>query len=237
MKISTMFIIGICLVTLGSLTAFNYQLKKVYLSGEYKSRFTDMSFTPVKGIENIDIHAANLLGVQIEQGDKEGVWINRRVKNNVVFNVNRDTLIMDLTPDSRAQSERAWKGEVIVITKKLNAVVTSSYFSNKLSESYPGVGSSVKGYQSDNFYVQLCQNVNISLNGMQLHTLHAIVGDKVKGGAELILSGDNQIDTAQLDVPGKSSLTLLDPKIVKTNYNLSDSAAVSLSGKMIKMIK
>lgn len=137
MKISTIFIIIVCLVTLCSLTAYNYQMKKVYLSGDYKSRFIDMSFTPVKGIENIDIQSANLLGIQIEQGEKEGIWINKRVENNVVFKANGHRLILGLTTISRMQDDRVWEGEVIVITKKLNTVVTSPYFSNKRSETYP----------------------------------------------------------------------------------------------------
>ena len=232
-----MLIILVCLVTLGSLTAYNYQLKKVYLSGSYKSRFKDMSFTPVKGIENIDIQAANLLGVQIEQGEKEGIWINRRVKDNVVFKVNQHTLILDLTSSSKSQDEREWEGEVIVITKKLNSIATTPYFSAKRSELYSALSSSVKGYQADHMDVQICQNVSFSLDDMKLNTLHAVVGNKAKGGAELVLSAKNKINNAQLDIPGKSTLTLQDPQIVKTNYNLSDSASVSLSGKMIKLIK
>jgi len=72
---------------------------------------------------------------------------------------------------------------------------------------------------------------------MEMQTFNAIVGSKTSKDAELTLSSDTKINNATLNVPGNSKLTLMDPKIVKTNYLLSDSATVSLNGKVVQMIK
>jgi len=237
MKTSTILITIGFLFTLGCLTAFNYGMKESYLAGTYKSRFKDMDFTPAKGIENIDLQSANLLGAGIEYGEKEGVWIGKGVKNNILLEIKQHTLTLDLTAKSKMEGYRVWNNDIIIVTKTLNSVVAVPYFKNKNSEGMPDEGTSLKGFHQDHLDLQIGQSVSITLNDLQLNTLKATVGDKLKGGAKLVLSSNIKINTAVINVPGASSLLLLGPEIIKASYSLSDSATVSLFGKTVKMIK
>lgn len=236
MKTSTMIIITAVVIIMGCLTAFNYNLKGEYLSGEYKSRFKNMDFTSLKGIEKLDIQHANLLGVLIEQGDKEGVWINRDIIDQVHYKVNAQVLTLR-ADQGETDGFVAQRGGVIIVTKMLNTVKTSPY--TKESKGYfRGPGEiSINGYQLDRLDLEVGKDVRVSLNNMKLNSLHAAVGDKAHGRAELLISADTKINTAQMDLPGASRLTLLNPTIVKATYNICDSATVTLSGKVVQMIK
>lgn len=236
MKTSTMIIITTVLIIMGCLTAFNYNLKGEYKSGEYKSRFRNMNFTSLKGIEKLDIQHANLLGIRIEQGGKEGIWINKDIIDQVHYKVNAQVLTLKADQDE-IDGSMALSGGVIIITKTLNAVKTSPDVLNN-KRSYRGPGEvSINGYQLDRLDLEVGKDVRLSLNNMKLNSLHAAVGDKAHGLAELLISSDTKINTAQMDLPGASRLTLLNPTIVKATYNLSDSATVTLSGKAVQMIK
>ena len=237
MKISTILITIGFLFTIGCLTAFNYGMKESYLAGTYKSRFKDMDFTPAKGIENIDLQSANLLGAEIEYGEKEGIWINKGVKDHLMLKVKQHTLTLDLTANSKMDGFKVWGNDIVIVIKTLNSVVAAPYFKNKSFEVMFDQGTSLKGFHQDHLDLQIGQFVSMTLNDLQLNTLNASVGDKLKGGAKLVLSSDIKINNAIVNVPGASSLLLLDPEIKNASYNLSDSATVSLFGKTVKMIK
>lgn len=236
MKTSTMIIITAVVIIMGCLTAFNYNLKGEYLSGEYKSRFKNMDFTSLKGIEELDLRDANLLGIRIEQGNKEGIWISKDISDKVHFKV--DAQLFTLTADhDNGDGFIMQDGGVIIVTKSLNAVKTSPDVQDS-KKYYRGSSEvSINGYQLGQLDVQVCKDVRLSLNNMKMNSLHAAVGDKTYGSAELLISSDTKINTAQMDLPGASRLTLLNPTIIKATYNLSDSATVTLSGKAVQMIK
>ena len=239
MKTSTMLIITAILIILGSLVAFNYTLKAVYLTGEYKSRFNGMDFTPFNGVEKLNIQTERLYSVQVEHGDKEGMWVERDIKEKVKFEVRQQTLSLGESDASKKEKSTWINGRIIIITKNLNAIVTVSNYKPKKGERYPyGLSEiSLKGYHLGQLDLQIESYVSIYLHHMVIQTLNAIVGTKTSEGAELTLASDNKINNATLNVPGNSKLTLIDPKIVKTNYMLSDSATVSLNGKVVQMIK
>lgn len=239
MKKSTMLIITAILIIMGSLVAFNYTLKAVYLTGEYKSSFNGMDFTPLNGIEKLIIQTERLSNVQVEYGEKEGIWVDRDIKEKVKFETSQHTLNLGES-DASKQEKSSWiNGRIVIITKNLNAIATVSNFKPKMGERYPYGSSNVslKGYHLDQLDLQIESYVSVYLHRMEVQTLNAIVGTKTSEGAELTLSSDTKINNATLNVPGNSKLTMLDPKIVKTNYLLSDSATVSLNGRVVQMIK
>jgi hypothetical protein len=236
MKKSTIMITAAVLIILGALTAFNIKIKQIYLTGSYKNRFNGMDFTPLKGLENLDISNSNNLGIQIEQGDQEGIWINGDRKKTYVTDFKGHTLKFGLSKEAEETGHHAWGG-VIIITKKLNKITTSAHLAEKENPTDRVGNIDLRGFQLPKLDLQIALGVTVSLYKMQLDTLNAIVGDKKYGHAGLYIAADTKINTANLTVPGKSVLTLADPKITKAVYNLSDSATVSLNGKMVQMIK
>lgn len=226
-----MLLIAGILIIFGCLTAFNIDLKKSYLTGEYKSRYKDMTFTAFKGVDHIDIATANSVGITIEQGDKEGIWINKEAKDMVQFEVNQNTLLLHGAADEKTDRHHSWN-HVIIVTKTLNSLITKTSSMDKASRS-----AAVSGYQINHLDLQLSSQVNLFMDKMQIDSLKAIVGSKTGSAAELIISSKNTIKAAQLNVPGNGKLTLLDPKITKSTYLLSDSATVTLNGKPTYQLK
>jgi len=236
MKKSTIMITAAVLIILGSLTAFNVKIKKIYLTGAYKSRFNGMHFTPMSGLQNLDIRNANKLGITVEQGDKEGVWIREDIKETYLLDFHQHTLVLDVSKEAKEKGHNSW-GDVLIITKTLNKVTTTPYLMDQESDANHNGNVELKGYQLTKLDLNIGLGGTVSLYKMQLDTLSAIVGDKKTGNAGLFIASDTKINTANLTVPGRSTLTLADPKITKAVYNLSDSATVSLNGKLVQLIK
>jgi len=239
-----MFIITAILVILTSLFAFDYSLKKVYLTGEYKSRFNGMDFTPLSEVEKLNIQTSKLADIQIEYGAKEGIWIDRKIKGKIKFAVNQHTLDLGASEASKNDKDLWINGKIVIVTRKLNGVTTISDYTTpdearKKHERFRDGSSqiSMKGYHLGQLDLQIASFVSLYMHRMEVQTLNATVGTKTGYGAELTLFSDTKIGSAALNVPGNSKLTMLDPKIIKTNYMLSDSATVSLNGKIVQMIK
>ncbi|MBB5634752.1 hypothetical protein HDE68_000637 [Pedobacter cryoconitis] len=239
MKTSTMLILTALLIILGSLAAFNYTIKAAYLTGAYKNRFKEMDFTAFIAVEKLNLQTEKLSSIQIEYGDKEGIWISKNIKDLVKFDVKGNVLNLSTSETGKRIGSQRVNGMITIVTKKLNAITTTPYYILKKDESYwPGTSEiSLKGYHLGQLDLQIASFVDVSLNQMDIQTLNATVGTKTSRGSELTLSEDTKINNATLNVPGESKLNLLDPKIVKTNYLLSDSATVSLNGKVVQMIK
>jgi hypothetical protein len=236
MKTSTIMVITAVLITLGSLTAFNINVKKVYQKGDFKSRFKEMGFSPLKGVENIEIKSADRMTVRLEQGDKEGIWIGNAEKEHLSSHFEGNTLVLDLSAEAITTGYRSW-AEIIIISKTLKAVNLRTTQAKDSKEDFGNGEIRFYGYHLDQLNLQVGKMVNAELNKMQIHTLRADLGNQKDGKAMLTISSDSKINTAEFNVPGRSTLQLYNPDLVKAVYNLSDSATVTLSGKVVKMIK
>lgn len=228
-------IIAAVLVTLGSLTAFNINVKKVYLTGVYKSRFKDMEFTPLKGIENLDVQNADQMGIQIEYGTNEGIWINKAVKDQVITAIGKNTLKIELDKNRKEDRGVGW-GQVIIVTRKLSKVSTASNLHIN-QENYYAAQVTINNYPEGDLDLQISDGVSFTIGTCKLNSLRANIGDKKYGRADLRIGSETKINTALFNIPGTSSLSLQAPDITKITYNLSDSATVTLSGKLLQMIK
>jgi hypothetical protein len=236
MKTSTIMIIAAVLVTFASLTAFNIDVKKIYQSGAYKSRFRGMDFTDLKGVDNINIQSADRMTIRIEQGDKEGIYITGDAKNNVIPSIKANTLTLDLSAESKSTGYRSWS-DIIITTKNIATLNLGSSNVNDPGKGYKEGDVSLKGFKLNNLDLTIGKFVNVSLEGISINTLKAQVGNEKDGRAKLSISSDTEINSAQFDVPGASTLELYNPKLVKAVYNLTDSATVTLSGKVVNIIK
>lgn len=236
MKKSSIMIITAVLVTLGSLTAFNIDVKKVYLTGAYKSRFRDMEFKSLKGIENLDLQNADEMGIEVQYGTKEGIWIHKSVKDQITANIEGQTLKIGIDKNTKEDRAIGW-GRVIIITKKLSKVSTTSHLHIVQDNYYYAAQVSISGYQEGNLDLQISDGVSFSLSSCKLDKLTANIGDVKYGKGDLHMGSDMKINTATFNIPGASSLNLEAPNITKVTYNLSDSATVTLSGKLVQMIK
>lgn len=239
MKISTILILTTVLVILGFLVAFNFKMKQEYVYEKSKGQYRFMEFIPLKGVEKINFKIVDGSRVKIVQGTKEGLWIGKRVRDNVKFKIADHTLSLTLSNENTHTQFSIWNADIVIITNKLTALEANAYYSDPSKFTANSTGScftEVDGYQSDKFDLKIGQYVNVTLGNMQIDTLKAVIGE-VNKKAELVLFSGMKINTAQINIPGNGKLSLLNPRIVKTSYNLSDAATVTVNGKVVKMIK
>lgn len=195
-----------------------------------------MNFTPLKGIENLDIETANRIGIQVEYGTKEGIWIYKDIKDQIVTSIDQNTLKINLSKSGEHGNSLSFNN-LIVIVRKISKVNCSSYFTTQQEREYSPGQISISGFQQGNLDLQISRGVTVYLGASKLNTLNANIGTKKDGGAALNISSDTKIDNASFTIPGSSTLGLAAPNITKVTYNLSDSATVTLSGKLVQMIK
>ena len=239
MKRSNMLLIAAVLITIVCLTIYNYKLKGIYLTREYKNAYRGMTFKPLKNVEKLIINSANLLDIEVKQSNTEGVWIQNKWQNDLKLSLNDNALTVDFKPDSgRLELALASGNKIIILTKDLNSIKTAAatFPDNEGRASLYG-NLEVKNYQTDLLDLSVSPLVTVKLSAMKINTLNAAVGTKTGEAGQLILTADNQIQTARFDVPGNGNLQLSDPKIIKTSYNLSNRARVNLDGKVLQQFK
>lgn len=239
MKTSNMLIIAALIVSLGMITTYNFSLKAAYEAGEYKNRFNESEFREMKNIEILNVADANLIAIVVESGQKEGLWIRKRIKDKLVLNQVGNTLTIGLTDEARKTNRITGYDDVVLITNHLNKLNTVAYWpeGNKREDvNVYGGEVFLKGIKSPELYIHMASSTAVTMDKMTLNTLKAVVGDE-KGAAALQLEPDNQIEFAEFAIPGASRLSLSNPKIVKTRYNLSDKATVTLNGTALQVIK
>lgn len=239
MKISTILILTTVLVILGFLVAFNFKMKQEYDYELGKGQYQFMEFTPLKGVEKIDFKLADGSRVKIVQGTKEGMWINKRVRDNVKFEIAGHTLSLSLSHEHTRIEFSSWNADIVITTKTLNALEAYAYYNDhsEFKSNSDGICFvEVDGHQPGQFDLKIGEYVNVSLDHMQMDTLKADIGE-ISKKAELTLLSGVKAKVAQINIPGNGLLNLYNPKIVKTSYNLSDAATVAVNGKIVKMIK
>jgi len=237
MKTSTLLITIAILLTLGCLTAFNIDMKKTYLSGNYKNRFKNMEFIPFSGVEKLRLRDADIIGIKVEKGNKEGIWIDNHLEGEVTLKVIADELLLGLSDKGKVTKSFSYTNEIIIVTRELKNLSAEPSAKKDEDKHYGKTQITVSGYQSAALNLEIGSGVGISLQEMNLSLLKAVIGDKNTGNAELTLSSDTKIDSAMFTIPGAGKLTLMDPKILKTSYNLSDQASITLSGKLVHLVK
>ncbi|WP_157262515.1 hypothetical protein [Pedobacter sp. PACM 27299] len=239
MKTSNMLIIAAIIVTLGMLTTYNFSLKAAYQAGEYKNRFHESEFTEIKNIETLKVTAANLMAIVVEPGQKEGIWIRNRIKDRLVLKQEGNDLTIGLTDEARKTSRSIGEDDIVLVVNNLTKLNTKAFFLDKTEvtdgKRYGG-GVNLKGIKAGSLELEIGSGTAVSMNKVVLNTLKAMVG---LGGdlAVLDLDSANQIEFADFEIPGASRLVLNNPKIVKTRYNLSDVATVTLNGAALQVIK
>jgi hypothetical protein len=241
MKLSTIFIITAAVVSLGMLTAYNFSLKASYQKGGYKDRFNEMEFSSVKGLTAVQINAANKFAINIEKGGKEGLWIKDGMKDLVKISQVGSTLTIDLTDEAKERNFNTNDDDIILFSNTLSTISTVPYFTKEEEEEggwrHDGGDIRIKGLSVDALNLHIGKFTSIYMNHVKTGMLKATVGEVGPEEAGLTVDSSNEIAFADLSVPGKSKISLLNPKIVKTRYNLSDSATVTLNGAALEGMK
>jgi hypothetical protein len=238
MKTSTTLIIAAAGIMLAGLILYNFSLKASFDNGDYKNRYYGLKFTPLTNLNEIHVESANKIAVQIEKGSKEGIWIKEKTSDKLKWAVTGGVLNINLTDKAKKDGDRIYQQDIIIVAKQIDKVITHPYFANAEEEKSAYISGSigVKGFHQDQMDLILDNSTMLDLSKTTLNTLNAKIGLKPVGSATLNITTDNNIKTAVFSIPGAGNLSLLNPTIIKTNYQLSDKATVTLNGSPLKML-
>lgn len=238
MKTSNKLLLTAILIIIVSMVAYDLALRAEYRKGTYKSRFYGMEKVGFKGFKNIDNRVANLIDIHIEHGDNFGVWVNNDMKDRIKITQNGAELVID-TAIRNSTGSNNFYGKIVITCPSLDKVTTSSVFFKKAGERYYDneATTALKGFDEQNLTLIINKSTHLNLDKSKIKRLDAIVGDSLSQHAYLFIGSSNQIEDAIISVPGKNVLNIENPKIVKSTFNISDSANISLGGSILKQLR
>jgi hypothetical protein len=235
MKTSSILILSAVAVTILALTAFNLHQKGIYDKGEWRKRFYGMEFIAMKNITEINLPDADKFNLTIEKGEKEGLYLYPESKEHVQWSQTGSNLKIEVTKKSK-EGAPFRNGYLVLIVKNFNYLKTRQYKAETFQKSYDAGEITITGFKTGSLKLDIGNRSNVNIDKTELDSLDASIGE-AEGDSKLSISKDNKINTATFSIPGKSDLTLMNPTIIKTSYQLSDQATVTLNGSALKVLK
>ena len=235
MKSSTITLLLAVVLFLGALTFYNFSLKAAYLTGNYKSQYPNRNFTPLKGLNILDIPSANLMYLRIEQGTQEGIWLSPGQQGRLNIIRHGDSLSIDFLSKEIADINAFRYEEIIIIVNNLQSLRTNDYDLNTTDESNYGGSLDIRGVHERQLTLALYGNTSTTLQNSSIGTLKVSLGQDKKG-ANLTLAQKNQIDTAYFNVKGQSSLSLSTANIGVAHYQMSKNSSIQMSGDLLHQL-
>lgn len=241
MKTSNKLLTLLTLIIISALVLYNFGLRAEYKKGEYKSRFYRMTEMKLGGFTAIENNASNLY-VRIEQGDKFQIWYSKEIDKKIELKKIGNLLVVDFKKDNNEDDYYRSEQVIVICPRVENVTVNSLNGKNNTKNKHPKDSyiphgeTTLFGFKQENFTINLKPNTEVNLEKVVFNNLKATVeGSKAEKGI-LNFNSDNQINNLNVEVKGFSVLNLKSPTINKAQFQLSDSAEVNLSGKVLKLI-
>lgn len=238
MKTSNKLLLTAILIIIVSMVTYDFALRAEYRKGTYKSRFYGFEkTTDNQTFTALDNRVANLVSLQVERGEHFAVWINNDLKGHISITHNGNTLIID-AKDKKSPEVNPYKNSIIIICPSIEKVVTTSFLIQKPDEEdvYSGT-TTIAGFNQPDMGLSINKLTHINFENNIIGQLHAVVGDSLSRQAYLFIASNNQVNNAIIKVTGKNQLSIDNPKITKSNFSISDSAQVNLSGSFLNLIR
>lgn len=238
MKTSNKWLLAALLLLLGSLTAYNRDLRAEYARGAYKNPLLSTTALNFKDFTEVDVPAASLLGVRVVAGPY-GVRVNKAAEKYVRVTQQGTRLIVALAfPEDVKHMERT---EAVTISlPRLRQLTAGGAYSaaGKLLTERRGQGGHVQidGFRQDSLRVQPDLGARLNLTGNQLGYLRADAGRTPGSHPVLCLDGRNRIGVADLHVQSQGELQLETGGIGQLRTAFGDSARATLSGAGLRSL-
>ncbi|WP_442591149.1 hypothetical protein ACSBL2_07950 [Pedobacter sp. AW31-3R] len=237
MKKSTLIMVATLICLLGYLILFNFKMKEQIVQTNKNSAFVDMDFYAAKDLENIDLTMVNGLSLSITSEGEEGIWIGKRIKDNISMDTSaKHKLVLKISDENTDTRFHSTGGEVKIITKKLRSVsarpyAESSFISGKTSS---GIGRvSISGHKLNYFYLFTGSFLQTELRNMHIENFTTAIGKNNFGGS-LELSRGVKVNHAKFQLSDGSKLEMGNAKIEDAVYKLSGLAKVTRNGILWK---
>lgn len=237
MKTSTFLLIAVVFTFVIALTVYNFTLRASYLKGDYKNPFYGLMYTEIPTASKVKIESSNGFQLRIIKGQKDGIYFSERAKGHFTFTVKQNSLQLGLTEESKSKGFIIYSDDLILVRSALNELQLSPYYnSENNSHDYPTGRVNISGFVQPAMHIETGTGSIVSLDSLQIGELTVRIGHEEGGKGGLTIE-QGKYKSAQFNVLGKSSLQLFNPEIIKTSYNLSKAASVTLNGKALNDIK
>lgn len=227
MKTSSKIILLTIMVIFGALIFYNFKLKSIYDSKVYRDRFHDMDYTAATGIRKLDIKSANRIGIQIEYGTKEGLWVSKALKDKIKIVADGDSLTLDFIGETKPHAVLVQGIFLILITTDLNRIV-ATHADRKKDAYFSDSNMRLKGFALSKLDLKVSSDTHFYFDKVQVDTLNAIVGgDDYAGKAELTLPFNTTINEANFNIGINGLVDLQGAKVLKTQSTVANPKVVA----------
>lgn len=227
MKTSNKLLLTATVIIFTYLAVYDFQLKAEYVKGDYRSRFYNMKHTALNRFTSIENNAGNKLGVNIEKGPKFEIWINDFLADKVVVTQRNNTLYIDF----KDKQFSFYQAGITIICPAVDSIIASTQVSPDWQ--FSSGKTTVTGFTQDVMNIRANKLTEIELSKNSLGKLIASTGGS---NATLTIRSDNQIKAADINIIGKSDLKLFNT-IANSSYNCTDSATITLNGKLFRSLQ
>lgn len=244
MKKSNLVVLAAIILLLGALATYNSALKAEYLSGSYKDPYYYFTSLNLKDFDAVAINAASEVSVVIKQGPEHKVQVRKDDTENIKVKKEGKLLVVDVTyPKERRNFDS--RERVVITLPNLKSVTADAKYTlagkqkiirnSRDDKSWTTVR--INGFTQDSLFLEQNNTNKVELNRNKLGVLQAIAGKNPGSESKLVVTKDNTINKASLDIRYLSSLSLQNLHIPNLSYQFSDSAQVNISGAALAILK
>lgn len=247
MKTSNKLIIAALVLALCSLAAYNIALRAEYKTGKFRDPFRNYTALHFADFDEVDLHAADMLRVTIEPGDKHEVYLYTKNQDYVQLRQNGKRLHVHLAlPEEGANLWSSGRPNLIIKMPQLallrtDATHTAADGKQVTEAKRPPMEhyymTEVRGFAQDSLVLELDNGSVAQLQGNTLQLLRATTGLSPESETKLRVMEDNKIARARFDVRHASYLALLNAAIPEVDYQLSEKARVELQGESLAALR
>jgi hypothetical protein len=230
MKTSSKLILTAFILVVASMVIYDMTLRASYLRGDYKKPYRDFVNLNFKDFKAIDLEASTVANIIVKQGPFS-VKIAPEAKDFVKVSQEGDTLVIN---GAFAGSYYNIRPDYIIVIScpnlaQLNA--DSRYMAggklvidSMARWDFLGRTNVINGFKEDSLAIQEQHGSSIILSGNKIRAIKAVVGIGDKCRSNILITDDNQLENADLDILNYSQLQLHNAHIGNFKYKLADSA-------------
>ncbi|GAA3933133.1 hypothetical protein [Hymenobacter algoricola] len=223
MKTSNKLLLTTLALLLGSLLTYNLALRAEYRKGSYKDKDLFRNYTT---LAHQDFSAVQVVGSGLSVKISSGPFAVR-VNKGATGRVSITQVGSRLVVTSRPATDTDWSGNsaVLISCPRLTALTTDG---NTLD---------VSGFTLDSLAIEQNRTGEVALTDNRIGYLRATAGRSAGSRSTLKIDATNRIQAARLSVQSQGELELENVFIPQFSCQFSDSAAATVSGASLRMMR
>jgi hypothetical protein len=239
MKKSTKIFTAAVLVLLVSLAIYDFDLRSVYLKGDYKEPYYSFERRNFTSFDRIQLDAATVVNLKIEQGPFD-VRSNPLTSGFLKIKQQNGTLHIAVEFPEHYQGLNAPYAIYVRCPNlkllKVNALYTFGGHPNTdtVARDLDWKPTLINGFKADSMRIEEDYAANVRLENNQINTLNVIAGLSRHAASGISIGAGNQIQKANFDIRNHGQLRLQATINGTSNYHIADGAHLYIDGTAAK---